>query len=113
MSRFFNNVSPEVEFLFLCGQRHLDPESYEKARAIIAQGLDWNRLLRAADLQGLTGLVYCHASESLGDHIPSDVKQRLQHAFTENTKWNFLLTAEMLKIVSLCASSSIFLIPYK
>jgi Uncharacterised nucleotidyltransferase len=113
MSRFFDSLSPEVEFLFICGQRRLDPDSYEEARAILAQGLDWNRLLRAAELQGLTGLVHCHASESFGNLIPSDVKQRLQHAFTENTKWNFLLTAELLKILGLCASSNIPLIPYK
>ena len=99
----------ENELLICCARSCLDSEVAERIVALVRQGIDWNYLTRAAIHHGLLPLLHSHLSATCPDDLPQKLKEHSQ----SNSRYNLLLTGELIKLQTLFQSHDIPVVPFK
>lgn len=105
--------SPEIELLLCCARRVLAIEYQEKLRALLAGGLNWERVQGLARRHRLTHLLFHHLNQSAADLVPGSVLQSLREAFNRNARRSLLLSAELREVHALFADAGIAALAYK
>ncbi|MEO8078694.1 MAG: nucleotidyltransferase family protein, partial [Acidobacteriota bacterium] len=83
-----------------------------RARAAVAKGIDWNRLLRLAHVHGLLPLLHAHDASG-AVRWPPDARAALDARARDITHRNLQLTAELVGLLQLCTDYSIPVVPLK
>jgi hypothetical protein len=100
---------PEHELLACCARTNLDSESAARVAALVQEGIDWDYLIRAATDHGLLPLLRLH----LPDDIPQTIFNRLKELSQLNSRFNLLLTGELVKLQRLFQSHDVSVVPFK
>ncbi len=80
---------------------------------IPGQDIDWEYVLRCADLHRMTNLFYRHLTDNLHAFIPNHILCRLREHFRNSAIRNALQTAELFSILDLFKGNGINAIPFK
>jgi len=104
---------PEVKLLLACARTRVTPETAERIRALIQNGIDWTALIREARYHGIVPLLYRSLQATCPDAVPEPVLAQLRTFFQANARHNLSLTGELLTLLDLFAAHGIAAIPYK
>ncbi|MEP6635329.1 MAG: nucleotidyltransferase family protein [Acidobacteriota bacterium] len=104
---------PEVELLLGCARATVDSQRAARLQTLIAEGLDWEYLLRLADRHGLQPLLHWHLNACCAESIPSAHRDYLRLAFQRVSALNIFLTHELQRLLKLFADQGIEAVPYK
>lgn len=103
---------PELALLFACGRRQLDAVNRDRANAALRDNLDGPRTLALGRAHGLLPLLALHTSSGALD-VPEGLRQALLERTAAHVQGSLLLTAELLKLLRLCAELGIPVVPLK
>ena len=110
---FPKSIQREIELLILCARISIGPETTARINAIISQIQDWEYVVQAAIRHGTIPLLYQSLNKSCPQSIPPEVLNRLRRYYRANAERNLVLTAELLKVLSLFGNRGILAIPFK
>ena len=104
---------PETELVLVCARALLTPAKRARLDELLAQAIDWPRVLRFAERHGVVPLLHHHLAASRAAGPPAWVRDRLQARARAIVGHNLRMTAELLRIVDRLESRGIPVIPYK
>jgi hypothetical protein len=104
---------PEAELLLRTARVVLGGAAADRVRALLRHGLDWARLLGAAEAHGTAPLLYWHLSRLAPAAVPGAVLEDLRHRFLNNARRSLLLTGELLRLLGLFAAHGVRAVPFK
>ena len=106
-------ISAEAELLLCCSRVHLDATARDRAKKLLGQQLDWEYLGRTAYDNAVLPLVYSNLRKHFPTAISQPILKPLQIRFRDHVKHNFLLTAELLKLLGEFETRGIKAVPFK
>jgi hypothetical protein len=105
--------SAEAQLLLSCARSRMDGASAAGARAALARGIQWEQLLRTAELQGVTPLLHANLGRLFPGQIPSPHVERLRQACRGVARLNLSLVAELRRLLQQFEERHIPAIPFK
>ncbi len=105
--------SPEAELILACARTRLDEASLARARAALARGIDWDVLLRTAELQGVAPLLHASLSRLGPGTLPPAPAERLRRTCRGIAQLNLRLAAELRRLLEQFEARDIPVIPFK
>lgn len=105
--------APEIALLRLAARVDLDDAGRTRLRELVANGLDWARLIELAKAHGLRPLLFRHLEQTLGPTLPRQVFSQLWVYQEQLAAKNHRMYEEMLAIVALFACEGIPVLPLK
>ena len=106
-----SDSTPEFDLLLACCADQLNSDRAEQIGGILAQPLDWERLLHLAEHHGVNPQVYLRLSAA--DRVPAGPIKTLSQAFQRNARQTLWLTRELLRILEHLQSRGLAVLPYK
>lgn len=103
-------ISNEDKIILLCA-RTPDTQVKEDILKLLHGDVDWNYLIQRASQHRLTQLLYWNLKDF--PEVPEKVLNDLKRSFEENAQRNLLMLGELLKILKICESQDITVLPYK
>jgi hypothetical protein len=103
----------EVELLIHCARASLEPERAERTRALATAELNWDRLLKLAQRNGLAPVLYHHLGRICATSVPARPLEVLRDHFQKNTALSLLRTGELVRLLGSLNDHGIQAIPYK
>lgn len=113
MKQVMTDLRPEVKLLLCCARTGMDPENYERMRALLGEELDWFYLLRAALRHGMTPLLYWHLRALCPEAVPQQTLDYLTNYFHANARRNLFRSAKLHRILKLFETRGIDVVPFK
>ena len=107
------DMRPEEALILACTRVRLTPGDDGRLRELASPPLDWPYLLGTAARHGLTPLIYRHLKAAAADLVPPAFLAELEQANLRNAAWNLLLTAELVRLLSLFEATGIAALPFK
>jgi hypothetical protein len=107
------SLRPEDELLICCARTAMDPERASRVSTLLASGLDWVYLLRAARWHRVVPLLHWHLNRLSPSGIPAAIRRLLREEFQRNTRYSSVLTAELLKLLNQMEARGIPAVPFK
>ena len=84
---------------------------------LVADGLDWDSLVRLGTRHGILSLLYWHIKALppalVGRAVPADTLHHLREHFHGNSMRYFALSAELLRILALFEAHGVLALPFK
>ncbi len=108
-----SHTLPENELLICCARSCLDSEMAERIVKLVRQGVNWDYLIRAAIHHSLLPLLHSHLSATCASDLPNTVFDKLKELSQDNSRYNLLLTGELIKLRTLFQSHNIPIVPFK
>jgi len=103
----------ELELILCCARTRISGEARTRIRELLNEQLDWRRFLEAAENHGVKALVSRQLLNEFAEAVPSSWREILRKDFEAHARRNLILTAELVRVVSLFESAGIPAIPYK
>jgi len=102
-SAFKSGPAPSREALLLicCASSVATPERTARLRAIVDEGVDWQRVSHMASMQAVMPLVYRYLTSELEGALPADATGGLRRAFYGNSVRNLHLARELVRLTAL------------
>ena len=91
----------------------VDPKRAERISELVAGGLDWQRLWKLSQRNGLSALLYFHLNRICAASVPSAQIDFLRDYFQKNSAFGLLLTGELVRLLKSFAENGIKAVPYK
>ena len=108
-----DNIPLEFQVLLSACRVFLGTEEPSSLKARLAQGPDWDRLLRLANRHGVMPLLYRSISKNCPQAVPQEWLRRLMLQYMQNAARNMKMTGELLRILDLFEENGIAAIPFK
>jgi hypothetical protein len=105
--------SAEAQLLLACARSRMDDASAAEARAALARGIQWELLLRTAELQGIAPLLNANLGRLFPGQIPSPHAEQLRQACRGIARLNLSLVAELRRLLQRFEERHIPAIPFK
>jgi len=99
--------------LLWCSRTHLNDEVRNRVRQLLKKDLDWGFLMQTADSHGVLPLLHVSLNKNGAERIPPAAFEQLRNLGQANARKNFLLAAELLKLIRALAAHNIDAIPFK
>jgi hypothetical protein len=103
----------EMNLLLDCIHPTVDNERRDQIASFLHDGIDWNRLLQKAHAHGTFPLLYRFLRTHFASLTPPFVMDQLRVRFLSNVRHSFLLTAELLKLLTLLEKNGVPAVPLK
>ena len=104
---------PEDKLLLCCARTSRSPETADRIKALLREGIDWEHLLQAANAHGVAPLLYWHLDAVCPKAVPKNILDHLRDHFRANGLRNLFLTGELLKLLNVFGAHGIPAVPYK
>ena len=105
--------APEIALLRLAARVDLDDAGRTRLRELVANGLDWARLIEHAKAHGPRPLLFRHLEQTLGPALPRQVFSQLWVYQEQLAAKNLRMRDELLAIVGVLESEGIPVLPLK
>ena len=102
-----------MRLLIECARASIDAERAGRIRDLAAGGIDWTRLLKLAERNGLRPLLYSHLNAICPGAVPAETFAFLREYFQKNVAFNAMLTGDLLRLLTLLESHGIEAMPFK
>jgi hypothetical protein len=106
-------ADPEIRLLLHCGRADVSPERAAQVRALVAAGLDWDRVLALAARHGLRALLHRHLTRLAPAGVPDAASAALRDYTTKNSAFGLLFTGELLRLLASLDAGGIEAVPFK
>lgn len=103
----------ETELLLCCARTHLDAKTPERLRSLLRQDLDWQYLIRTAEMHGVMPLLYSSLHRTCPEAVPKSSLHELKNRYRANVQHSFFMAAELLKLLNLFETHRIKVVPFK
>lgn len=103
----------EVRLILACSRTSRNAGEIDQVRALLREGVDWDRLLRMAQRHRVRPLLFWHLSVACPGAVPEGILKQLRSYFNYNAQHALFLTGELLRIVKLFEAQGITAVPYK
>ena len=107
------NNSLEDEFIIQCVSAFFDSRSKELINDLAQKNLNWKEIIISSSKNNILPIIYANINSICPEAIPNDYLHNLRDNFYSRTKYNLLITSEMIKILQIFDSIDIIAIPYK
>jgi hypothetical protein len=113
-ARLLPPMSPEEAFLVLMARQHIAPPVAARARAIVAEGIDWGRVIEMARVAQLGPLLFA-GTRQLGDDagIPMPVQDQLRMLYTGNWARSRRVRALLVEMLARLAGEGVPVLAHK
>jgi hypothetical protein len=108
-----SRLRPEDQLLLYSARFCVGSEGGDRIEALVQGALDWPYLVRMAARQGMMPLLYWSLDRIDPKAVPSPFLDQLRTDFQDNSRYNLLLTRELLKLLDLLQEHGIPAIPFK
>jgi hypothetical protein len=105
--------SAEAQLLLACARSRMDAASAASGRAALARGIQWDLVLRTAELQGVAPLLQANLSRLFPGQVPSPHAERLRQACRGIARLNLSLVGELRRLLHRFEMGGIPAIPFK
>ena len=109
----FNISLPEDKLIVYCARTFLTLGDKEQARVLLESDLNWSYLVKMAQLNGVTPLLYKNLHSLFRESVPQAVLEHLWTQFQKNRLNNLLLGTELTRLVKIFSDNGIRAIPFK
>jgi hypothetical protein len=99
--------SREALLLICCASSVATPERTARLRAMVDEGVDWQRVSHMASVQAVMPLVYRYLTSELEGALPPDATSGLRRAFYGNSVRNLHLARELVRLTALLERGSV------
>jgi hypothetical protein len=106
-------VDRESELLLNCARTHVDQAQAGHITFLVGQDLNWGRLLKLAQRNGLMPLLFFHLNRICPAAVPEIHLDFLRDYFQKNSAFNLLLTGELLRLLKSFEAGGIRAVAYK
>jgi hypothetical protein len=106
-------LPPEAELLLTCARLQLSPEQGRRIEQLLAEDLNWSRVLDLAEVHGLWPLLFRHLGGGGRGALPRDVESQLWIHHEQVRKKNERMADELETILQLFERHGIPAMPYK
>ncbi|MEC4982481.1 MAG: nucleotidyltransferase family protein [Oscillatoria sp. PMC 1068.18] len=104
----------EVKLLLGCARTQLETETIAQIKQIVeTEAIAWDYIIAMAQKHRILPLLYRNLNSFCKQALPRHIHHQLQGQFFANTRNNFRLTQELLRLLPLFTQRSIRVIPYK
>lgn len=103
----------ELRLLIHCARATIDAGAAERVRGLVADGVDWPRLLTLAGRHGLTPLLNRHLGQICPDAVPEGPLAQLRDYARRNGAAGLVLTGELLRLLARFEDGGIEAMPIK
>jgi hypothetical protein len=107
------NNDREMELLIHCARASVEPERADRMRGLAASAINWERLLKLAQRNGLSPLLYFHLNQICAASVPPKTIESLRDYFQKNSAFSLLLTGELVRLLKAFEENGIKVVPYK
>lgn len=107
------NLLPEDRLCLYLAQAHLNDQARERALALLARKLQWERVIAQVYSNEVFPLVYRNLRELGFSCVPQQVHDELESRFRINALRNKLLAAQLAQVLRALHQSGIQAIPWK
>lgn len=108
-----DNIPLEFQVLLSACRVFLGTEEHSSLKARLAQGPDWDKLLRLANRHGVMPLLYRSISKNCPRAVPQEWLRRLMLQYMQNAARNMKMTKELLRLLDIFEANGIQAIPFK
>jgi hypothetical protein len=105
--------SPEEALVLACARTIVPVEAREPLRALASGPLDWDRVLRLAEVHGVTPLLHHQLTATAPAEVPAAVRARLRERMIEYAGRSLALAHELAGLLGALAERGILALPYK
>jgi hypothetical protein len=106
-------LGKEEQLLLACSQSSMDGEAILGARAILAQGIDWTRLLKMSDRLKVLLLVTYNLRRHLSDVLPRAEMGRINRIVARSVAHSLFALRQIDDLLLLLNAEGISAIPFK
>jgi hypothetical protein len=104
---------PEHALLLCCARTRLDAETAARLKALLAERLDWEYLLRLARRHSLLPLLYWQLNAHAPGAVPPARLHELKQRFFENAARNLLMAGELTRVLARLGEAGVPALAYK
>lgn len=108
-----NMLRPEDELLICIARRYVEKGVVDRLRRLTQQNIDWEYVLKAATLHGLSPLLATHLVAVVPDRIPEPILQQLKAGQLEGMKGSVYLVHELMRVLKLLDTKNIPVLVFK
>ncbi|AFZ01183.1 nucleotidyltransferase family protein [Calothrix sp. PCC 6303] len=106
-------TSQEIELILACSRTQHDLKTIDRIHNLVAQALDWGKILQVAYMHGVMQMLYWNLNNICPNSVPPEVLASLRQYYQKNTFNNLIQTQELLKIQQLFTEHQIPILPFK
>ena len=106
-------IRPEAELLLRSARVRIDAETAARIEALASNTIDWDYLISIGTLNRVLPLLYRTLNQVCPNIVPAAILDFLREYFHLNTKRNFFLTSELLKLLKVFEQQGISAISFK
>lgn len=104
---------PETCLLLHCARAEVSAARAIEVRALVAAGLDWDRLLALAARHGLRALLHRHLTRIAAEAMPAAALATLRDYVQKNSAFGVLFTGELLRLLAALEDRGVEALPFK
>ncbi|HYJ84900.1 MAG TPA: nucleotidyltransferase family protein [Pyrinomonadaceae bacterium] len=112
-NQILEEMPPEIALLLACGRTQVSEEIANRIRALAQRSPDWDLLIQTSLTHGLMPLLYENLKAYASDLVPQASLNKLKGLHEMTSARSILLTAELIRILSLFESKGLPAMPYK
>lgn len=105
--------SPEVQLLCLCAGRGEGTDQHDRIHALLSGSLDWETVVSAAALHGVTGMLYHHLARHGASRVPPPVLAHLRGRAQGIQVYNMQVMTELMRVAAAFREQNLPLLTYK
>ena len=106
-------LTPEVQLLCRCAGSARRDDQQKRLDALLTPSLDWNAIIDAAALHGVTGMLYHHLARHGDALVPPPALARLQGRAQGIQVYNMQVMSELMRIATAFRKHDLSLLTYK
>lgn len=106
-------LKSEVRLLLCCARMQIDADTAAQIKALLKEGIDWDKLLQLALDHDVAALLYRSLESITPSAMPAAVRADLKRQMQVDVHGNLALTKELIRVKAVFDEAGIAMIPYK
>ena len=107
------DLRPEAELLICSAGLWSEDERINRIIYLLESEIDWAYLIKTADYNRVSTLLYWYLKKSNSPKVPRDVLDNLENEYDYTLKHNLLMAQELFRLLDLFEKKSIKVLPYR
>jgi len=104
---------PESLLLLACARTQVDSETADHIKSLLREELDWEFILRKAQQHCIAPLLYFNLTNICPELLPAKILDQMRGYLKFHTRFNVLMTGELLKLLRALEDEGIEALPFK